>query len=108
MKVKTTDKVADLPKSFVLFGSTYTVEIDNVANDWKESMGLFSDNMKKIKLATQLNFNKLPADSVLDTYYHELAHALVYNTGEIDYYKNEQFVEILGKLLRQYINTVKY
>lgn len=108
MKVKTKDVTLNLPKQFQLVASTYKVNVDNQANDWNDSMGMFSDNMKEIKLATQVGYDILPSDSILDTYYHELAHALVYNTKKTDYYKDEEFIDLLGRFLRQYLESIKY
>jgi len=108
MKVKAKEGKIELPKLFKLFGSTYNICIDNTVNDIKGTLGLFSVDDKEISLATCVGLNELPSDTILDTYYHELSHALVKNTGEEEYYKDEKFIDLLGKLLRQYVESVKY
>lgn len=46
-----------------------------------------------------------PADFA-HTYYHELVHAILFSTGDMDH--DEVKVDLMGGLLQQYMQTSKY
>lgn len=97
-----------LPKSFKLFASEYKVVIDNKEVNAADSLGLLSIDNKKLSLATKQDGEDLPYDTILDTFYHEIMHAMFFAINERDLAKNEKIVDILGKLLRQFLETVKF
>ena len=97
-----------IPISFKLFASEYKVEIDNKTNDAKGNLGHALVDLKKIVLADKVGIDDLPEDTVLDTYYHELVHCILLAMEERQLTKNEKFVDLFGKLLRQYLETVKF
>ena len=49
--------------------------------------------------------HNLAASVVEHTFYHELAHCLLYYAGRDDLSKDEQLVDIIGGLLAQYEAT---
>jgi len=96
-----------IPKEFTLFASKYNIELDDKPTSEQEALGLFGDNDKKIVLAISRYHTFLPVDTVVETYYHELAHCLCKQTGN-KIWKDEVFVDLLGKLFMQYLSTVKF
>ena len=96
----------NIPTTFQLFGSTYKVEFDNIYCNDKEALGLFCDNLKTIKLADTYGIDKLPQDTIDETYYHELSHCILKNAG-LDIWKDEKAVEVIGRLLMQYMSSIK-
>lgn len=99
--------MSKIPTSFKLFSSTYNVEYDDTFVNSHNAYGMFEDSLKVIKLAKTNNAFNLPIDQIRETYYHELAHCLAKQTGN-KIWKDEVFVELLGKLLMQYVDTVQY
>lgn len=95
-----------LPKHFKFAGMDFTVSIlDKVVDDedgTSELYGDFNTNTNEIRIAKTIYGSKVTEQSMLNTYYHELAHALQY------YYNNEQdesFAQSIGNLLMEYNQT---
>jgi len=97
-----------IPKQFKLFGSTIEVIFDNKYCNNKNLYGEASYSENKIILSNVDGVDDLSPDRVLDTYYHEKVHLILDSMGEADLSKNEKFVEIFSKLLRQSDITSEY
>lgn len=94
-----------IPTEFTLFASKYSVTVDNVKCADLEAAACFGDSYKAIKLQTVNNaLEPNHPDYILESYYHELAHCLIKNAGHDDW-KDEKFIDLLGKLLMQYEST---
>jgi hypothetical protein len=96
-----------IPISFKQFSATYNIKWDDKLCDQIASLGSFSEDLKEIVLTNMSGINKLPEDRIRQTFYHELAHCICRNTGN-EIYKDEVFVDLLGRLLMQYLDTVQY
>lgn len=97
-----------IPKKFKLFGTTYTVVFDDERLEHEDSYGLHEAPQTLITLAKAYRGVKYSDDFVIDSFYHEKAHALLYSMGEFKLNKNEKFIEVLGKLLRQSDETAEF
>lgn len=90
-----------IPKSFKLFGTTYTVIWDNkIMNDMK-NYGVSDYSKSEITLSDKIGDEKLSNDKIMDTYYHERTHAILDMMNERDISLDEKFVDVFSKLLRQ-------
>ena len=101
-------KKKEIPKSFELFGTTYNVVFDQQELEKEDCFGLHEAPKSLITLAKQFRDTEYSEDFITESFYHELAHALMTSMGEMKLNKNEKFIEILGKLLMQFNKTAKY
>jgi|WetSurSiteA1Bulk_404760.scaffolds.fasta_scaffold388962_1 predicted SprT family Zn-dependent metalloprotease len=97
-----------IPNSFKLFASNITIDYDDIVNDALDHLGTAYMDLKKIRLATKTSGKDLPQDSILDTFYHELVHMILYHMNEKKLCSDEKFVDTFAKLLRQALETAKY
>lgn len=96
-----------IPKQFKFAGITFNVElVDSIHNeDDSYDYGQFDSNTNIIKIAKTIYDEKVSEQTMLSTYFHELAHAINY------YYDNgssESFAQSVGNLLMEYFQTVLY
>jgi hypothetical protein len=97
-----------IPKSFKLFSSTITVVYDNERLNDLDAVGLSEIFKFKITLSSKRNECKISEDSIMDTFYHEKVHMILDNMERCDLSKDEQFVDVFAKLLRQSEETAEY
>ena len=90
-----------IPKSFKLFASTINVIFDNKRLNDKEVYGLSDYSKCEITLSKTDGVVKLSEDRKLDTFYHERTHMILDSMQEYELSKNERFVDVFSKLLRQ-------
>lgn len=91
-----------IPKSFQLVNRTYRVE--KMGDDVAEA-GERHGDCNRAKALIRINFDS-PENSE-HTFYHELAHALLYATTKPKLSDNESFVDSLGAAIHQYMLTRK-
>ena len=101
-------KKIKIPKSFKLFGTTINIEFDNKRMNDKGLYGESSYSESKITLADTDGTNDLSNGKIQDTFYHEKVHIILDTMHEYELSKNEKFVDIFGKLLRQSDETAEY
>jgi Zn-dependent peptidase ImmA (M78 family) len=95
----------NIPKSFQLFGSTYTVEIED---NLRENTGNEADHsyrLKRIRLQTVSEANTQDAQE--HAFLHELVHAILNQMNEFDLNGNEKFVDVFSGMLHQAIKTME-
>lgn len=97
-----------IPKSFKLLASTITVRYDDEACNNGQMTGEYFDQQQEIILCNTYDNKKVPKDLKLDSYYHEKVHAILAAMNEDRLYKNEKFVDMFAKLLRQSDETSVY
>ena len=97
-----------IPKSFKLFSSVFTVKWDNQKMNDQNIYGICNYSKKEIILSDLDGIDTISEDTRIDTFYHERTHAILDSMGEHDLSKNEKFVDIFSKLLRQADETAKY
>ena len=90
-----------VPSSFKLFATTINVDFDNTRLSNESVLGecSFTDNL--IVLCDNYKGEKVVDSAVIDTFYHEKVHVILDSMGEHRLSKNEKFVEIFSRLLRQ-------
>ena len=94
-----------IPQSFKLFGSTIRIKWDNVRMNDINAFGEYDHSTLTISLSDLDGVRNIDEDKILDTFYHEKVHAILSAMREDELNKNEQFVDIFAKLLRQSIET---
>ena len=97
-----------IPKSFALFASKINVIFNNRRMNDKEVYGLSDYSKCEITLSKTDGVEKLSKDRILDTFYHERTHMILDYMQEYELSKNERFVDIFSKLLRQSDITAKF
>lgn len=97
-----------IPKSFKLFASTFNVVFDNQRMDDQNAYGITEHERFEITLSDCYNGKKLSKDTIVDTFYHEKVHAILVAMNEHKLNKNEPFIDVFAKLLRQSDETAKY
>ena len=97
-----------IPKSFKLFATKYNITFDKERLEDEDTYGLHEAPKSLITLAEGFKKIEYSDDFVAESFYHELAHALMTQMGELELNQNEKFIEILGKLLMQFNDTAEY
>jgi len=97
-----------IPKSFKLFATTINVVIDDKRMDDTRAYGLCEYGESKITLATKDGINNLSEGRILDCFYHEKIHMILYSMKRDELSKDEEFVDVFAKLLRQSDETSQY
>lgn len=97
-----------IPKRFKIFASTINVVYDNTRLSYDDAIGDCSFTDCKVSLCNEYKGDKLPLDCVVDTFYHEKVHIILDSMGEHELSKNEQFVEVFARLLRQSDETAEF
>jgi len=97
-----------VPKSFKLFGTTINVVWDNKRMNDAGCYGSTDYATCQVILSNKEGIDDLSEDRIMDTFYHERTHAILDAMNEVDLSKNEKFVDVFSKLLRQSIETEKY
>jgi hypothetical protein len=99
-----------IPSSFNMLGQTIVVKYDNKYCAENECFGRFIsyDNVIIIasKYKAEKGWRKYKQSIVESTFCHELAHCILYHSGNPDW-QNEQLVESIAGLLHQYLTTNK-
>ena len=99
-----------IPSCFNMLGQTIVVKYDNKYCAENECFGRFIsyDNVIIIasKYKAEKGWRKYKQSIVQATFCHELAHCILYHSGNPDW-QNEQLVESIAGLLHQYLTTNK-
>lgn len=90
-----------IPKRFTLFATKINVVIDNNRLKDHNTLGLSEYAKSLISIATETIHGEIPEDVIIDTYFHEKVHMILDTMGRDDLSKDEQFVEVFARLLRQ-------
>lgn len=111
-----------IPTSFTLMGHRYTVEMCDRLYEDEASYGIFDDDLKKILLQPKKTVKRLDSgvdiinntnfeitsETVVESYYHEVVHAIFEAIGEDRLSANERLVNMMGKALLEIYQTSKY
>jgi hypothetical protein len=76
--------------------------------DDRNSYGNFNESTSQITLTSIDGMLDISKDKILDTFYHEKVHSILVSMGEKELNKNEQFVDVFAKLLRQSDETAEF
>lgn len=96
-----------IPKSFVLFATKIIIEWDNKYCNDKSCYGESSYAQSKIVMANTDGVDALSEGKMSDTFFHEKVHMILDTMHEYELSKNEKFVDVFAKLLRQADETAE-
>lgn len=97
-----------IPSSFKILNTTITVEFDDSYCNRKEVYGVYIELDDKIILCKKYAGKRLKLELIIETFYHEKTHAILSAMGEKELFRNEKFVDIFARLLRQSEKTAEY
>jgi len=97
-----------IPKRFKLLASTTNVVFDDRRLDDLNAYGYHEPTTNVITLSRIDGIKDICEDLILDTFYHERTHAILYAMGKRELNKDEEFVDLFSKLLRQADETAEY
>lgn len=96
-----------IPTEFYLFGCKWKVVFDNDMLDNAGNYGECRMTEKTIYLASKSHGKERPQESIGETFYHELTHAILDSAGYEKLSKDERMVSLIGRLLHQVEFTKK-
>ena len=97
-----------IPKSFKLFGSTITVEINNVECDKDESYGMVRFKSNVLYLSDTAHGVDIDETEIETTFLHETIHFILNRLGYKELDEDEQFVKQFSRALHQILTTQEY
>jgi hypothetical protein len=96
----------NIPKEFYIGGQKITIEVDNnISYDNELAVAIDSKNL--IKICDTFKGDKLPANVVFQSLWHETVHQILDKMNEHELSENEKFVQTFSLLLHQVIKTLK-
>lgn len=95
-----------IPKKFKVFDSEIKIIIDPDLISNNQCSGQYYDGSGIIKL--QGINDTFTADAQEISFFHELVHCSLEAIGEAKLSQNENFVERLGRVFKQIINTMEF
>lgn len=101
-------KLSGIPKRFKLFANTISVVWDNKLMELKGNLGNYIHGKRIITLSNTSDGVVLSNDSMTDTFYHEVVHAILHEMDREDLSLDDKFVDLLSKLIRQFVETQEY
>lgn len=116
-----TDKKINIPKEFTLFGHKYNVVIKKDLFETEGCYGDADEDLKEIRLqdvgevvkkieedGRQVELRMtITENTMIETFFHEIAHIVFDALGENDLSANEKLVNMMGKAyLEIYLSSV--
>lgn len=114
-------KSTRVPKEFTLFGHKYSVVFRDDLLETEHCYGSFDEDLKTIELqrigkakkVAEVNGIKtlvevdVTRETFIETFFHEVVHAMLEASGDTELSENERFVNMMGKcLLEIYLSSV--
>ena len=101
-----------IPKTFKLYGQTFTVEYNPALSHNDDVHGWARYRENKIVLQPSTPSTPITQEFLEHTFFHELMHHILYLSGEDQYdpplHKQECFVDRIAGLLHQAMTTAEY
>jgi hypothetical protein len=97
-----------IPNKFKVFASTINVGFDNVRLSNEGALGDCSFTDNKISICSEYKGKEVSECSAVDTFYHEKVHIILDAMGEHELSKQEKFVEVFARLLRQVDESAEF
>lgn len=94
-----------IPKTFTLGGQDFTVSYGKVESEGNLGHTEFLHN--KIVVKSHYNGKPFNKQQQEQCFYHELTHAILGVMNEHELNSNEQFVDVFGQFLYQFMKTAK-
>lgn len=108
------------PRSFTLFGHKYRVEFVSDLYKTEYAFGLYDDEIKVLRIQAPGKLSKtypgsneeilfeFTDTSALETFFHEMVHAILYAMDRDSLSDNEPLVGMFGKALLEIYLTSEY
>lgn len=96
-----------IPRQFTLGGKTYKVGRNDKLDYEHNWSGEHDAYRQEVNLAYKLGGVESNIESIEQSFYHELVHAILHSLGEKDLNSNEKFVDMFGTMLHQFMKTKK-
>lgn len=97
-----------IPLSFTLFGSTITVEMNDVECDKEESYGAARFKSNAIYLTNRAHGRDIDEAEIEATFLHEVIHFIFTRLGYDGLGDDEKLVKQFSRALHQCLTTQKY
>jgi hypothetical protein len=97
-----------IPKSFKLFGSTVTVEMNNAECDKEDAYGAARFKINVIYLRDNAHGESIDKTEIESTFLHEVIHFIFTKLGYDELSEDEKLVEQFSKALHQVLTTQEY
>ena len=94
-----------VPGKFQLMGHTIRVVMRDDLWDQCEAHGRWVKHKHLIELQTPTEQNGMTQSFLVQTFWHEVCHAILDNIGKDDLSNDESFVDILGQCIHQVLST---
>lgn len=94
-----------IPKQFDLLGHTVRVVIRDDLWDTCEAHGRWIPHKHLIELQKPTEQNGMTQSFLLQTFWHEAAHAILDNIGQGDLSNDERLVDLIGQCVHQVLKT---
>tara|TARA_R110000787_G_scaffold49859_4_gene119275 strand:- start:16949 stop:17245 length:297 start_codon:yes stop_codon:yes gene_type:complete len=93
-------------KEFTLGSSKWSVTVVDSINK-RETLGICCHPQTSIDIAMNYSGGVCSSESMEQTLYHEVVHAILLTMGEYELSDNEQFVQQFSVLMQQFEQTKK-
>lgn len=100
-------KKLEIPKTFTLGGSEYSVEFVHDTPLRENPVAQINLPTGKVYISTVYKGNKCSSDYMEASFYHELIHGILDTLGKHELSDDEGLVEGMANLLHQYNKTKK-
>jgi len=97
-----------IPNSFKLFATTINVVVDEKRMEDIKAYGYCEYSYSRITLSKKDGLEDLSDGRMMDCFYHEKVHMILSSMKRDELNKDEEFVDIFAKLLRQSDETAKF
>jgi len=98
----------EIPKSFKLFGSTVTVEINNTQCEREDAYGTARFKSNVIYLSDKAHGESIDKTDIESTFLHEVIHFIFTKLGYDELSDDEKLVKQFSKALHQVLTTQEY
>ena len=103
-----THRLVPIPSSFFLFGQEIVVEYTDRLIDNEDAVGMSLYRRNIIQIQKNNQGIVRPQTQIESTFFHELMHYVFFMLGKEDLRKDEDLVDVIGRLLHQAFMTAEY
>lgn len=96
-----------IPKTFQLMGHTIKVVVRDDLQEVAECWGRWSAHKHLIELQKPDKHNGMTKSFLVQTFWHEVAHAILDNVGQPELSSDEKLVDQIGQCVHQVLKTSK-
>lgn len=96
-----------IPSSFQLLGHTITVEMREDLQEQADCWGRWTPHKHLIELQVPDKKNGITYSFIVQTFWHEVTHAILDNVGQSELSGDEGLVDLIGQCIYQVLKTKK-